>query len=348
MNPQNTENVIPLLRGSPATAIEPFQLCVHFHTIALEGVYSTASGVPVFYQLPGPSDEDVSQIVQAVAGAAIQTLQKKGYLSDEGTPSDPSSHLDKVFAASEQMTTAMQASAAWYVAFGERRGKKVRRIGRGFGDEDEQPLVKGRRLATANGFTIHANRYLGPQERQKLEELIAYGARGAFSHQRLTLRDPENPGGDLVYRLKTPWADGTEAILLSPTELIEKIVALIPPPYLHLSRYFGILSSHSQWRRQVILKPHVKKGFVASDDGLGVERLSWSKLLKRTFRIDIMRCPACGAMIFSEGREVVVLARLVESLLRALGLNYHPPPIATAKSGPNLFDADPIPPNDVL
>ena len=62
-------------------------------------------------------------------------------------------------------------------------------------------------LGVVNGFTIHANRYLGPQERTKLEELLAYGARGAFSNQRLSLVDPENPTGDLQYSLKRAWSD---------------------------------------------------------------------------------------------------------------------------------------------
>ena len=102
------------------------------------------------------------------------------------------------------------------IAFGERAGQKVRRIGRGFGYEDELPMVKGKRCYSVNGFTMHANRYIGPQERSKLEELLAYGARGSFANERLSLADPSDPSGDLVYSLKRPWSDGTEAIKMSP------------------------------------------------------------------------------------------------------------------------------------
>ena len=45
-------------------------------------------------------------------------------------------------------------------------------------------------------------------------------------------------------------------------ELIEKLAALIAPPYVHMTRYFGALSSHSKLRRRIILKPGVKKGVV--------------------------------------------------------------------------------------
>ena len=41
-------------------------LNVHFHTVALDGVYSVAGSEPVFFQLPGPTDEEVEDIVAAV------------------------------------------------------------------------------------------------------------------------------------------------------------------------------------------------------------------------------------------------------------------------------------------
>ena len=122
--------------------------------------------------------------------------------------------------------------------------------------------------------TVHAGRIIGANDRKSLEKLLAYGARGAFSHQRLSLKDQADENGDLIYTLKTQWSDGTEAILVTPSELIEKLIALIPPPYIHMSRYFGVLSSHSKWRGKIILKPHVKKGFVATGVGTGTTRIT--------------------------------------------------------------------------
>lgn len=71
----------------------------------------------------------------------------------------------------------------------------------------------------------------------------------------MSLADPADPEGDLVYALKTPWRDGTTSIALTAGEVIEKIVALIPPPFIHKSRYIGVLSSHSKWRRHT---PHAR------------------------------------------------------------------------------------------
>lgn len=298
-------------------------LNVHFHTVALDGVYSVVGDRPVFYQLPGPTDEEVEGLVSAVANDVIQELRNNGYLDAEDGDSVPGATgalLDPVFAESEQLAAAVSASAVLAVAFGERAGRKVRRIGRDFGDEDEPVLAKGRRCFSVNGFTIHANRYVGMKERSALEKLLAYGARGAFSHQRLAVKSPDDRSGDLTYTLKTPWSDGTEAIVLSPAELVEKLVALIPPPYVHLSRYFGILASHNKWRRRIVLRPEVKKGFVALAGSKDPVRLTWSRLLARVFAIDIARCPVCTAKIRLEGVELVTEPLLVARMLLALGL----------------------------
>jgi len=300
-------------------------LNVHMHTIVMDGVFSVSGPTPVFFQLRGPSDEEVADIVAAVAHNVIEALRKGDYLPEEGVDIDRPEWLDKAFAESEQLSAAVSASTTMRIAFGERAGQKVRRIGRGFGYEEEIPSAKGKRCYSVNGFTIHANRYIGPQERGKLEELVAYGARGSFANDRLSLLDPEKPDGDLVYSLKRPWSDGTEGIVMSSSEIIEKLVALIPPPYVHLSRYFGVLSSHSKWRRWIILKPQVKKGFVASADGGGSEKMTWSRLLARVFKIDMTRCRKCGVRVYPENHDVITLGPLIVATLQALGLNSDPP-----------------------
>ena len=55
-------------------------LNVHFHTVAIDGVFSVSGPVPIFYQLPGPTEEELSDIVGAVANNVIKALQTAGYL----------------------------------------------------------------------------------------------------------------------------------------------------------------------------------------------------------------------------------------------------------------------------
>ena len=107
-------------------------------------------------------------------------------------------------------------------------------------------------------------------------------------------------------------------------ELIEKLAALIASPYVpHMTRYFGALSSHSKLRRQIILKPGVKKGFVTelgdSDEEMRV-RLSWSRLLKRVFKIGVTRCETCRGTIHPENCTTYTSPPAIMNMLRLLGV----------------------------
>ncbi len=130
--------------------------------------------------------------------------------------------------------------------------------------------------------------------RDKLEKLVRYTARGSFSHKRLS----QDKNGDLLYELKTPWSDGTTHIKLSPMELIEKLCALIPLPNYNLFRYCGVLAPNSKLRKHIV--PNPKAGEVqATSDGSDstppATRYSWQKLLKRSFGLDLSRCPSCNS-----------------------------------------------------
>jgi hypothetical protein len=56
----------------------------------------------------------------------------------------------------------------------------------------------------------------------------------------------------LSFKLKTPWSDGTTAILLSPMELIEKLSALVPPPRKNIVHYHGVLAPHAKDRDRIV------------------------------------------------------------------------------------------------
>ena len=131
------------------------------------------------------------------------------------------------------------------------------------------------------------------------------------------------------------------AILLSPAKIIEKLVALIPPPYPHQSRYFGILTSHSKWHRKILLKPEVKKGFVATT--AGVERKTWARLVGRVFCEHIVRCPYCHGPLFPENFELVALASLVHGILHALSLSGRAPACAPPRLVLAPWDIDQSP-----
>jgi hypothetical protein len=47
------------------------------------------------------------------------------------------------------------------------------------------------------------------------------------------------PDGRFALELRHRWSDGTSHILLSGTELCERLAALVPPPRIHQVRYCG-------------------------------------------------------------------------------------------------------------
>ncbi|MFN3698321.1 MAG: transposase [Pseudobdellovibrio sp.] len=61
--------------------------------------------------------------------------------------------------------------------------------------------------------------------------------------------------GDVIYKFKKPWDDGTTAMKLTPMELLERLVALVPRPRVHLTRFHGVLGPHYKHRKQIVPKP---------------------------------------------------------------------------------------------
>jgi hypothetical protein len=107
------------------------------------------------------------------------------------------------------------------IAFGERAGQKVRRIGSGFGYEGEAPTLTGTRCASLQGFSLHATTQVPAHRRDQLERLIRYITRGTVSLERLE----HDTNGDRIYTCTHPCSDGTTGIRLSPLELLEKPAA---------------------------------------------------------------------------------------------------------------------------
>jgi len=51
------------------------------------------------------------------------------------------------------------------------------------------------------------------------------------------------------------WSDGTTALVVSPLELVERLVALIPPARANQVLYRGVLAANAAWRKEVIPRP---------------------------------------------------------------------------------------------
>jgi len=303
------------------------QLNLHYHVIVIEGVFvdRTAQGLkPRFIKVEPPSDADIADVVQKISRRVIRKLRQLGYL-EAGIDAAMATGYDPLLDNEPELARTMAASVKQRIAFGERAGQYVRRIGSGFGYEGERPELTGPRCASVNGFSLHANTQIPAHRRDQLERLIRYTARGAASLERLE----EDANGDLIYSFNRPWSDGTTGIKLSPLELLEKLAAIVPLPRVHLVRYGGCLAPHSKLRDTII--PTLRQqGVDGAEAKTGTPSWSWARLLGRVFDLDMATCPFChqGTLrIIAAITQETVITRI----LRHLKLAAVPPPIAPAR-----------------
>ncbi len=114
---------------------------------------------------------------------------------------------------------------------------------------------------------------------------------------------------------------------------------IVPRPRLHLIRFHGVLAPHAKLRAAIVPTPADNSAEHAADDihaHPSPARLSWARLLKRVFDIDLEHCPQCGGAlkIIAAIVEPPVIARI----LAHLGLPTRAPPRSPARRV-DLFQA---------
>ena len=181
--------------------------------------------------------------------------------------------------------------------------------------------------ANAHGFSLHAGVRCDANDRQGIEQLARYITRPAISNERLAI----NRDGNAVLKLKTAWRNGTTHIVLTPMEFMQRLAALVPRPRLHLIRFHGVLAPNAKLRSKVVPVP-VQRTTAGEGDCTHAHsaplRMTWARLLKRVFDIDIEHC-ACGGKL----KLVTVIEdpAVIEKILPHLGLAAQPPPRAAAR-----------------
>jgi len=255
----------------------------HFHVLQLDGVYTddTENDRPLFIPSPELRDEDVKAIVETTSYRIIRLLARRGILDGD--------QIDSLVYDSPILAGVTAASVQGMIATGERAGMRVRRV---LADPADG-IRTGHLCFASRGFSLHAATTVDADDRTALERLCKYVARPPLAAGRL-----RKVSDDLLsFRLKTPWSDGTTAILLSPIELIEKLSALVPPPRRNLVRYHGVLAPHAKDRDKIVPQVEKKENENSSRDKESIStkyRLTWAALLSRTFNLDLERCSLCG------------------------------------------------------
>jgi hypothetical protein len=183
------------------------------------------------------------------------------------------------------------------------------------------------------------------------ERLCRYTGRPPLATERLSLL----PDGRLLYRLKHRWRDGTTHVIFEPLELVEKLAALVPPPRLNITRFYGIFAPAASLRPRVVPEAEASSpprhpgcqsgvestatdpGKIKKKGGCQLTNHPWATLMERVFEVDVLSCPRCG------GRMRILAAidspDAIDKILTCVGLPTRAPPIAPAVSDPDMAHA---------
>jgi len=125
---------------------------------------------------------------------------------------------------------------------------------------------------------------------------------------------------------------------VAPLQFMPRLAALVQRLRLPLIRFHGVLATNAKLRALVIPAGPDHEAEAASactspEPGCAhrrAARLSWARLLKRVFALDLEHCPHCGGAL--KILAAIVEPPVIERILTHLGLAARPPPRAPACS----------------
>ena len=195
-----------------------------------------------------------------------------------------SDHLD--FEPGEAFDQLVGASIHYRIAIGPNAGRKALTLRTVPVRPEPFPSTL---LAGQPGFSLHAATVCEAAQRDKLEKLCRHIARPAIANERLSTNDR----GQVIYRFKQPFRDGSTRVVLDPLDFVARPAALVPRPRLNLTRFHGVFAPNCKHRESVVPKrePRHEK----PDKPLAP--MTWMRRLKRVFAIDIETRPKCGGKL---------------------------------------------------
>jgi hypothetical protein len=279
----------------------------HLHAVVLDGVYTQEDGgALVFHALPAPTPSEVEQVSAGTCRRVLLLLRRRGLSDAEGMV--PLEELD------DRRAVGVAAERQWPL-FAEVDGEgRVRPI---------RDAVRAGRSGEVRGFSTHALVWAGGEDREKRRRIVRYCLRPPLcANQVRATRD-----GRVSLELRHAWSDGATHAVFTELLFMRKLAAIVPPPGRHQVVYFGVLSSASRLRSEVVPAPRVELGHGPEALAMAApsdRRVSWAKLLQRVYGVDALACPSCP-----EGRLKIVAAILepavVKKILEHLELDDEPP-----------------------
>ena len=149
-------------------------------------------------------------------------------------------------------------------------------------------------------------------------------------------------------RISKPTPDGRTELVLSPLQLLERLVAFVPLPRMHRHRYHGVLAPHAGLRSAVVAIGRAPAETPCPADGVtphpvpgdldelprfaSPARIRWAVLLARIYEVLPLLCPACGGSM--KILAFITDPPVVSAILVHLDLPNKPPPLAPARGPP--------------
>lgn len=298
-------------------------LNTHLHMIFLDGVFAQTATGKRFYAFDRFDTECVIAILHGIYHRLDKLFRDRGFVKEDGEGVEESAHEDTP------------------LPFKPRSPKAYRRIGLRsphlfFQQSDPEMMsVQGWCNTRWKWFSLHAGVAIKGDDRHGLKRLFRYTSRSSVSTSRLSYADLENPtDSDVVLALKRPWSDGTTALTFKQVDFVERLMALVPPPWFNLTRYQGILAPGHTWRPFVVPGPQVKRpsrdpndpppsGQPSSGRAVAERYIPWAELMRMTMGVDPELC-VCGARMMVE--DVVTDVETIGEVLVSMGLSATPPP----------------------
>jgi hypothetical protein len=323
-------------KSGAVTLIQRFggslNLNIHFHQLFVDGCYELSDkNEPIdFWVASPPTVKEIEEVLTKIIQKITKYLERQKLIIK-----DDNDGGFQIPTPDEDTLSKLQATSVTYrFATGKSKGKKAIVL-KSVTDTDHS-ATKGL-VAKNSGFSLHAGVATKAHERDRLEKICRYIARPAVSEERLSTDDY----GNVIYRFKKPWDDGTTALKLTPMELMERLVALVPRPRVHLTRYHGVLGPHYKHRKQIVPKPPELKVVGQEQDIIDPKQLElkkknipWARLLARVFNIDVETCIKCG------GNMKIIAAiedpAVIRKILEHMGLDTKPPSLHPARGPPKV------------
>ena len=254
----------------------------HYHSLFADGIYYQKNKQWFFHSIREPNKDDLISILERIV-RVIKKLHKKGIFGED------------------IQVLGQPLGSQGFVEF---MGELVAVPKTPFVDFEESGSVK------LLGFSINAKVATKSYEREKLERLIRYVARGPIATDRL-----HEVNGKIVYIMKKTWHNGADRVAFTPEGFIQRLIALIPPARSHLIRYNGVFASNFKYRNEIVPR---KTQDAAGKPVPKAKKLLWAEMIASTFKIDVKICKICHGKM--EPIAIIKDPKVVYEILKSMGL----------------------------